>query len=38
MIRVFKNRFPEAKISSGGGSDLKIEMDFSEISLGDDKK
>ena len=29
MIRVFKNRFPQAKISSGGGSDLKIEMDFS---------
>ncbi|MGB5746418.1 MAG: GNAT family N-acetyltransferase [Desulfobacterales bacterium] len=38
MIRVFKNRFPGAKISSGGGSDLKIEMDFSEIGLGDDKK
>ena len=30
MISVFKNRFPKAKISSGGGSDLKIEMDFSE--------
>jgi acyl-CoA hydrolase len=30
MIRVFKNRFPQAKISSSGGSDLKIEMDFSE--------
>jgi len=30
MIRVFKNRFPKAKISSSGGSDLKIEMDFNE--------
>ena len=30
MIHVFKNRFPNAKISSSGGSDLKIEMDFSE--------
>ncbi|MFC1880932.1 GNAT family N-acetyltransferase [Thermodesulfobacteriota bacterium] len=30
MIRVFKNRFSKAKISSSGGSDLKIEMDFSE--------
>ena len=30
MVRVFKNRFPNAKISSGGGSDLRIEMDFSE--------
>jgi len=30
MISVFKKRFPKAKISSGGGSDLKIEMDFSE--------
>jgi acyl-CoA hydrolase/RimJ/RimL family protein N-acetyltransferase len=38
MIRVFKNRFPEAKISSGGGSDLNIEMDFSEIGPGNDKK
>ena len=28
MIHVFKNRFPNAKISSGGGSDLRIEMDF----------
>lgn len=30
MIHVFKNRFPKARISSSGGSDLKIEMDFSE--------
>jgi acyl-CoA hydrolase len=30
MVRVFKNRFPHARISSGGGSDLRIEMDFSE--------
>ena len=30
MIHVFKNSFPNAKISSSGGSDLKIEMDFSE--------
>jgi acyl-CoA hydrolase len=28
MIQVFKNRFPKANISSSGGSDLKIEMDF----------
>ena len=38
MIRVFKNRFPQAEISSSGGSDLKIKMDFSEIGRGDDKK
>jgi len=30
MVRVFKNRFPNARISSGGGSDLRIEMDFSQ--------
>jgi acyl-CoA hydrolase len=30
MISVFKNRFPKAKITASGGSDLKIEMDFSE--------
>ena len=30
MIHVFKKRFPNARISSGGGSDLRIEMDFSE--------
>ena len=30
MVRVFKSRFPNARISSGGGSDLRIEMDFSE--------
>jgi len=30
MISVFKNRFPKARISSSGGSDLRIEMDFSE--------
>jgi len=35
MIRVFKNRFPNAKISSSGGSDLRIEMDFSETGTGD---
>jgi len=29
MIHVFKKRFPNARISSGGGSDLRIEMDFS---------
>jgi hypothetical protein len=28
MVRVFKNRFPDARITSGGGSDLRIEMDF----------
>jgi len=30
MIHVFKKRFPKAKISSSGGSDLRIEMDFVE--------
>jgi GNAT superfamily N-acetyltransferase len=30
MIHVFKKRFPNARISSGGGSDLRIEMDFGE--------
>ena len=30
MIHVFKKRFPNAKISSSGGSDLRIEMDFVE--------
>ena len=38
MIRVFKNRFPNAKISSSGGSDLRIEMDFSETGTGDGRK
>jgi acyl-CoA hydrolase len=38
MIRVFKNKFQNAKISSSGGSDLKIEMDFSDSGVGDDKK
>ncbi len=38
MIRVFKNRFPKAKISSSGGSDIKIEMEFSKIGVGDGKK
>jgi acyl-CoA hydrolase len=37
MISVFKNRFPKAKISSSGGSDLKIEMVFSTTGVGDDK-
>ena len=37
MISVFKNRFPKAKISSSGGSDLKIEMEFSTTGVGDDK-
>ena len=37
MISVFKNKFPKAKISSGGGSDLKIEMVFSATGVGDDK-
>jgi acyl-CoA hydrolase/GNAT superfamily N-acetyltransferase len=30
MIHVFKKRFPNARISSGGGAELRIEMDFSE--------
>jgi acyl-CoA hydrolase/GNAT superfamily N-acetyltransferase len=38
MIRVFKNKFQNAKIYSSGGSDLKIEMDFSDSGVGDDKK
>jgi len=38
MIRVFKNKFQNAKISSSGGSDLRIEMDFSDSDVGDDKK
>jgi len=37
MISVFKNKFPKAKISSSGGSDLKIEMVFSATGVGDDK-
>jgi acyl-CoA hydrolase len=37
MIGVFKKRFPNAKISSSGGSDLKIEMVFSATGVGDDK-
>jgi len=37
MISVFKKRFPNAKISSSGGSDLKIEMVFSATGVGDDK-
>jgi GNAT superfamily N-acetyltransferase len=28
MIHVFKKRFPDAKISANGGSDLRILMDF----------
>ena len=36
MISVFKNKFPKAKISSSGGSDLKIEMVFSATGVGDD--
>jgi hypothetical protein len=28
MIHVFKKRFPDAKISVNGGSDLRILMDF----------
>ena len=35
MIRVFKKRFPNAKISSSGGSDLRIEMDFVDTVAGD---
>jgi acyl-CoA hydrolase/GNAT superfamily N-acetyltransferase len=38
MIRVFKNKFQNAKISYSGGSDLRIEMDFSDSAVGDDKK
>jgi len=38
MISVFKKIFPHAIILPGGGSDLKIEMDFSEPTLDDDKQ
>jgi acyl-CoA hydrolase len=38
MISVFKKIFPHARILPGGGSDLKIEMDFSETTLDDDKQ
>jgi len=37
MISVFKNRFPKAKISSSGGSDLKIEMVFNGTGVDDDR-
>jgi acyl-CoA hydrolase len=37
MISVFKNRFPKAKISSSGGSDLRIEMEFDTADVGDDE-
>jgi RimJ/RimL family protein N-acetyltransferase len=30
MIRVFKKRYPNAKISVSGGSDLLIQMDFDD--------
>jgi GNAT superfamily N-acetyltransferase len=38
MIRVFKKRFPNAKISSSGGSDLRIEMNFVDTVAGDDEE
>jgi GNAT superfamily N-acetyltransferase len=38
MISVFKKRFPRAKVSPGGGSDLKIEMDFSDAALDAEKQ
>jgi len=38
MIRVFKKRFPNAIISSSGGSDLRIEMDFVDTVAGDDEE
>jgi acyl-CoA hydrolase/ribosomal protein S18 acetylase RimI-like enzyme len=31
MIRVFKKRFPKAKVSMNSGSDLLIEMDFNDL-------
>jgi RimJ/RimL family protein N-acetyltransferase len=31
MIRVFKKRFPKAEVSMNSGSDLLIEMDFSDL-------
>jgi len=37
MIGVFKKRFPKAKISSSGGSELKIEMVFNGTGVGDHK-
>ena len=38
MIRVFKKRFPNVKISSSGGSDLRIEMNFVDTVAGDDEE
>ena len=38
MIRVFKKRFPNVKISSSGGSDLRIKMDFVDTVAGDDEE
>jgi GNAT superfamily N-acetyltransferase len=38
MIRVFKKRFPNAKISSSGGSDLRLEMNFVDTVAGDDEE
>ncbi|MEE4265657.1 MAG: GNAT family N-acetyltransferase [Desulfobacteraceae bacterium] len=37
MIGVFKKRFPKAKISSSGGSELKIEMVFNGTGVGNHK-
>jgi acyl-CoA hydrolase/GNAT superfamily N-acetyltransferase len=33
MVRVFKKRFPSARISANSGSDLRILMDFDETDL-----
>jgi len=30
MVRVFKKRYPDARISASGGAELRIEMDFAE--------
>jgi hypothetical protein len=34
MIRVFKKRFPNAKVTVNSGSDLRIVMDFEEFDPG----
>jgi acyl-CoA hydrolase/ribosomal protein S18 acetylase RimI-like enzyme len=38
MIRVFKKRYPNAKISVQGGAELRIQMDFDKAANRKDKK
>jgi RimJ/RimL family protein N-acetyltransferase len=37
MIRVFKKRYPNAKISVSSGSDLLVQMDFNDVIEPDNK-